>query len=89
MFIVRWVPEALNELATIWMQASDRTEITAAVARIDRQLQDDPEDQGESRDEGRRILLESPLGVMFRVQPADRTVFVLTVWHFDTHRPRP
>jgi hypothetical protein len=87
MFTIRWVPEALNELATIWMQTSDRTVINATVTRIDQQLQHDPEDQGESRDEGRRILLESPLGVLFRVQPHDRTVSVLTVWRFDTHRP--
>jgi hypothetical protein len=65
------------------MQASDREAITAAVRRIDQRLRHDPEDQGESRDQGRRILLETPLGVTVTVQPDDRTVSVLTVWHFD------
>jgi hypothetical protein len=89
MFTVRWGQPALNQLATIWTQASDRTAITAATTRIDQRLRTDPEDQGESRDAGRRILLEAPLGVTFTVQPDDRAVSVLTVWHFDTHRPNP
>ncbi|HEX8200089.1 MAG TPA: hypothetical protein VF590_06350 [Isosphaeraceae bacterium] len=89
MFTVLWHGPALNQLATIWAQVSDRTAVTAAVGRIDQRLRTDPEDQGESRDAGRRVLLEAPLGVTFSVQPDDRTVSVLTVWHYDTHRKTP
>jgi hypothetical protein len=83
MFTVRWSQPALNQLATIWVQATDRMVITTTVNRIDRRLRRDPEDESESRDAGRRILLEAPLGVTFSVRQDDRTVSVLTVWRFD------
>ena len=87
MFTVYWRRMALNRLAEIWARAADRGAITAAVDRIDRELSVAPAAKGESRDEGRRILLEPPLGVFFRVEPQDRAVSVLTVWYIAAHRP--
>jgi plasmid stabilization system protein ParE len=81
-FTVIWKPEAERRLATIWTDAADRNAVTRAVAAIDRALKSHPEDLGESRNKGRRVFLEGPLGVAFHVSPSDRMVTVLTVWEF-------
>jgi plasmid stabilization system protein ParE len=80
MFTVRWKRIARDRLAELWMQASDRSAVTAAANRIDVLLQFDPDNQGESRDRGRRLLVEPPLGVIFRVNHQKRIVYVLRVW---------
>jgi hypothetical protein len=89
MFHVHWIPSALNDLAEIWSRANDRQAVTEATQRIDDMLSRDPGSQGESRDEGRRILLESPLGVLFRVDATARTVSVLSAWRFAGPRDAP
>lgn len=55
MFSVRWEGQALNELAAVWTEADSvmRRDITAASRRIDLLLQGNPEQQGESRSQGR------------------------------------
>jgi hypothetical protein len=84
MFTVRWKRSALNELASVWMKADSeqRRRITAASQRIDRLLHDDPEQQGESRPLGRRILFVPPLGITFRINRQTSLVSVLHVWRF-------
>ena len=81
-YTVLWVPKAEQELAAIWMKSTRRRKVTTAAHRIDQRLRRNPETAGESREQGRRILHESPLGVLFRVEPEDRIVHVLTVWRF-------
>lgn len=81
-FTVLWLPETEQELAAIWLKAWDKASITQAANRLDQMLALDPENQGESRDQDRRILLEHPLGIIFRVEKDNRLVYVLTVWHF-------
>lgn len=82
MFQVEWRPYALNQLAAIWLQASDRDAITRATAAIDARLQRHPEAEGESREQGRRVLFEASLGVLFRIDADKPLVHVLTVWQF-------
>jgi hypothetical protein len=83
---VIWIPSALNDLTTLWLESDPalRSAITAATDAIDHLLQHNPEQQGESRSEERRILFVPPLGVFFRVDAEDMTVRVLHVWVFDT-----
>ena len=85
---VFWVPDAEQDLAAIWLDADDRRQVTNAAHAIDSTLQIDPESAGESRDEGRRIFWEPPLGVIFVVSEPDRRVSVLNVWRFAPHRSR-
>jgi hypothetical protein len=66
----------------LWLQATDRNAIAQASHRIDQVLKTNPELQGESREKGRRILLEPPLGILFRVDSQARIVYVLSVWQF-------
>lgn len=88
MFQVRWKHSAVNDLAAIWT-ASDsgqRQAITAAASTIDQILSIAPNSQGESRPNGRRVLLVAPLGVTFRVDNRHMTVWVLRVWRFRVSR---
>lgn len=68
------------ELATVWNDAEDRDEVTAASDEIDRQLAAMPTSAGESRDGNVRILFVGPLAVDFEVIEDDCMVTVLAVW---------
>lgn len=81
-FTVVWNRHAERELATIWTNTSRRADVTRAAQRIDRLLQRNPENEGESRDQDTRILLVPPLGVTYAVYVDDRRVEVLDVWEF-------
>jgi len=82
-YTVLWKPTAEADLARIWTAATDRNAVAAAADRIDALLARDPHSRGESRGGSIRIMVELPLAVHFRVQDADRMVYVLKVW-----RPR-
>ena len=78
-FTVIWSFTALNELAEIWLRASDRQAVTDAAEAIDQLLEADPMDVGESRAGGRRILINPPLVVIFNVSVESGTVVVVRV----------
>jgi plasmid stabilization system protein ParE len=77
---VIWLPDAEQELATIWMQAGDKSAITRSANQIDAALRRNAANEGESRPGNRRILFAFPLGVIFRVLPDNRTVQVSRIW---------
>lgn len=85
-YTVLWVAAAERKLARLWTDFLRRQEITDAANEIDTRLRVSPEEEGESRASGRRILLVPPLGVTFEVRPSDRTVRVLDVWLFERRR---
>ncbi len=80
MYRVTWKRIALNQLMAIWMNATDQNAVTMASDAIDRALAADPENQGESRPNNRRVMFVSPLGVRFRINTQTRTVRVLSCW---------
>lgn len=84
-YAVVWSPSAEQELARLWLKATDRSVVTQAAFQIDHLLEAHPGERGESRSAGRRILIEPPLGVTFEVLDSP-IVRVLTVWRFDQHR---
>jgi hypothetical protein len=81
-YTVLWSPTAEQELADLWLQATDRDPVTRAAHAIDQRLQTDPENEGESRPGDRRVLFVPPLGVIFFVRPDDRCVDVLHAWAY-------
>jgi hypothetical protein len=83
-YTVIWKPSAEQELALIWINASNRRAITAAANRIDTLLRVDPLTQGESRTGGTRVLFQPPLAVLIEVKEEDRLVAVLKVWRIPT-----
>ncbi len=79
-YTVLWSEEAEARLANAWLLAADRESVTVAADQIDAKLKNDALEVGESRDGGRRIVHESPLGVVFSVDVENRKVLVLDMW---------
>jgi hypothetical protein len=66
----------------LWLDESIRTDVTRAADEIDRRLRRNPDQEGESRPAGRRILFVSPLAVTYNVFPNENLVVVSDVWRF-------
>jgi hypothetical protein len=66
----------------LWLASRLRHAIRSAADQIDAALARDPNQCGESRDSGHRIMLVSPLGVLFHVDENRRQVRVLSVWGY-------
>ncbi len=73
-YTVTWQPEAEAELVELWLKASDRNQLAAAVRAIDAGLSLDAEGKGDLVAEGLRAFNAPPLRVLFTVRPADRVV---------------
>ena len=78
-YTVIWHETAQDQLAQIWLDATDRTAITSAANEIDVQLASDAESKGLEVEGGLRELAEPPLEVHFLVSEPDRMVRVLQV----------
>ena len=72
-------PDAADQLAEIWIKATDRQAVADAANLIDGQLGTDPLSAGESRDENSRVILQDSLVVFFDVSEQDRSVSVWAV----------
>jgi plasmid stabilization system protein ParE len=79
-YTVVWHKAALDSLAEAWMTAPDRAAVTAASAKVDAELADDPDEKGESHGED-RLLIVAPLTVAFCVYPDDRRVEIMRAIH--------
>jgi len=72
-YTVCWKPLAEDQLAEIWLEASDRTVVTNASDEIERLLAIDPERLGQSRGGQKRVLVLPPIAVSYEVSPAEKT----------------
>jgi hypothetical protein len=81
-FTVTFTASARDQLAAIWLSASDREQVASAAKEIDRALREAPLESGESRVVDIRIIIEAPLAVYADVRPGDRTVKVWRVWRW-------
>jgi hypothetical protein len=90
MIKVKWHQGALDELTRIWTLAdsNQRKGITAATHALDQRLGSRPEEEGESRSEGRRITFFPPLSLLFRIEKDGRSVTVLHARLFLPRRHR-
>ena len=80
---VTYRPSADDQLAELWLNATDRQAVARSSNAIARQLAADPLIAGESREGNLRILIEPPLAVIYDVSESDRLVAVwsVTEWH--------
>ena len=78
-FTVTWSSEAEDELVELWLNASDRNEISASVQAIDLALGSDAASKGEAVAEGLRAFNAPPLRVLFVARESDRVVNVALV----------
>jgi hypothetical protein len=77
-FTVVWDDAALNDLAQVWMNSPVRADVRDAADRVDPLLANDPDQQGEEF-YGDRMVVIPPIQVVYRVEPDDRIVRVLSV----------
>jgi hypothetical protein len=82
-YTVIWLPDAERELATVWVSSRRQAAVTRAVDELERRLARNAPAEGESRANGRRIAIEPPLAIIFRVDPAAARVTITRVWEFQ------
>jgi len=78
-FTVIWSQFAQDQLAELWLNATDRNAVTAAQHQVDQLLRVDPDQQGIPFF-GSRLLLVAPLHVAFTINVMDMQVEVYDVW---------
>ena len=71
-YTVTWTRAAEDQLAEIWLRASDRKVVNAAQNRIDNELAKDAGRKGTEVAEGLRELTVPPLKAFFEVHEMDR-----------------
>lgn len=76
-----WSELAQQQLAQIWLEASDRDAVSHAVSLLDEQLIQDPLEVGESRDANQRITFQPPLAITFIVEQRLSLVTVIRVYN--------
>jgi hypothetical protein len=78
-FTVVWHADATDELARLWIAATDRQALRSAADAIDYELAVDAPLKGSGIPDSLRQLTVAPLRVLFAVSEADRMVRVLEV----------
>lgn len=86
-YTVIWKPKAEQDLAQIWLSASDQNQVTNAANKMDALLAYDPMGQGESREGDLCVFFEYPLAIYFRVVEKDKKVEIGAVWQFQVKNP--
>lgn len=79
-FTIIWSEAAIDDVARVWLAATDRNAITLAANEIDRLLATDAHHVGESRLGNQRVAFAPPLGFRFDVIVDDLRVTVGAVW---------
>ena len=78
-YTVVWHQGAQDQLAELWLEGPDRSDISAAANAIDIRLAKVPETSGIAVQSGLRLLIIWPLRVLFTVSEPDRMVRVVHV----------
>jgi mRNA-degrading endonuclease RelE of RelBE toxin-antitoxin system len=78
-FTVLWPPSILSDLTQIWLQARHRRAVTAAQARIDQVLTNNPLDPAAHQSEGLFRLYVWPLVVTYEVDEDQRVVEITSI----------
>jgi hypothetical protein len=86
MFSIYRNQAAATPLIESWevADASLREAILEALCLVEQQLSRHPQEQGESRGDGVRILFQAPLGVLFTLDDHKKLVHILRCWAFRT-----
>jgi hypothetical protein len=79
-YTVIWRPEAIQELADIWMRSANRDAVSVATRRIDQHLREEVSNAGQTHYDPTRILIVPPLVALFEISNFDRQAVVLSVF---------
>jgi plasmid stabilization system protein ParE len=80
-FLVDWTEAALDMLADIWTQASDRPAVNDAQDYIDAVLARDPLHYGRLLSEGLYQIVALPLTAFYSIDKTTKIVKVDAVWY--------
>ncbi|HEX7449486.1 MAG TPA: hypothetical protein VF306_18155 [Pirellulales bacterium] len=70
-YSIKWLTSALNELAELWLNAADRSEVNASLDAIESRLEESPTEWGEELAEDLRSFSSGTVRVLFYViEPA-------------------
>jgi hypothetical protein len=78
---VVWIAEAERDLQRL-LESRNPDEVVIAAEEMERLLEQDPFDVGESREEDERILIHHGYAVLFRVEYDDQLVFINAFWRW-------
>lgn len=76
-FHVDWLPDAIDDLAEIWLRAANRASVNFASAMIDQRLAESPSEWGKEVREGLCEFSVPPVRVLFAVDDANHIVEIL------------
>ena len=80
-YAIDWTVDALNELAAVWLAASDQLAVTNAAHRLELALERHPFAIGLPRNSSvNRTAVDLPLGIDYEIIEDDKRVRVLRVW---------
>lgn len=80
-YTVHWTENVLDELAALWMAATDRTAVTTATHRLEQDLARDPYGRGFARNSSvNRTATDFPLGIDYEIIEDDKLVRIVRVW---------
>lgn len=88
-YTVLWREEVQDDLARVWIDSSNRQQLTAAADQIDAELLVDAHLKGDLISETTRLFTCAPLVVRFRIDEGDRKVFVEAIDLRDGSIRRP
>jgi hypothetical protein len=78
-YTVLWSEKAEDDLAIIWLQGPQRDEIARVTDQLDADLQIDAHRKGVMHPHNLRAISRASVTMFFRVDEADRKVFVEAV----------
>jgi len=78
-YTVLWSEQAEDDLASLWLQAPQRGEVAQATDQLDADLQVDAHRKGIMHPHNLRAISRASVTLFFRVDEADRKVFVEAV----------
>ena len=78
---VIWIAEAEQDLQSL-LDSRDPDEVVIAVEAMERLLEQNPFEVGESREDDERILIHNGYVVLYRVESDDQLVFINAFWRW-------
>ena len=78
-YTVVWKADALDDLADIWLNSTERDRIVSVAESIDLELTVDPRWKSEELSEGLLALVLPPLRILFAINEDDRQVQVYRI----------
>lgn len=76
-----WIADAEDDFQKL-LESRDPDEVVMAAEEMERLLEQDPFDVGESREEDGRILIHKGYAVLYRVESNDQLVFINAFWRW-------